>query len=86
MERKSKTRLTRKNYIGTSGRSLHARSSNHLAAIARGDQKNAMAKHEHEAHENDPRAPDFTMKPISNHLHTLNRYTAESIYIEKQIR
>ena len=44
-----------------------------------------MAKHIIKKHLNDTEKSSFTMKPISNHLHTLNRYTAESIYIEKQL-
>ena len=74
------------NYIGTTGLSMHVRSKNHLEAIKKGDQKNAMAKHVTKSHLNDSEIPTFTMKPISNHIHTLNRYTAECIYIEKQIK
>ena len=85
--RKTSNKISAKqNYIGTSGRSMHARSLDHMTAINKLDSKNAMARHIMEKHSEDIDKPTFTMKPLSNHLHTLNRYTAESIYIEKQIQ
>ena len=60
---------------------MHARALEHKTAINKLDNKNAMAKHMIENHSNDTDRPTFTMKPLSNHIHTLNRYTAESIYI-----
>ena len=69
-------------YIGQSGRTLHARADEHQQAIKRHDEKNAMYKHVITKHEGQD-TPKFTLKAISKHKTNLARLIMEGIHIEK---
>ena len=70
-------------YIGQSGRSMHARSHEHIQAVDRKDKKNALYKHILHAHKDQPQ-PKFVMEQISSHKTNLHRLISEGIYIEKE--
>ena len=73
---------TRKNYVGMTGTSMHARSLAHSASVKYGTLNNAMAKHMCEDHRGQDMG--FTMKPMSTHRTVLSRYKTEGVVIEKQ--
>ena len=70
-----------KNYIGTTGRSLHARQGEHVHAVHARNMKNALAKHSTEHDSSNPLI--FYLKILSRHKDNLTRIIAEGIYIEK---
>ncbi len=69
-------------YIGESGRSLHARAAEHMAYVRRRDKKGVLYKHIVDTHANES-TPQFTMRVISSHKSNLSRMIAEGIHIEK---
>jgi hypothetical protein len=73
-----------KNYVGQTGRTAHCRMSEHSAAIARKDIKNALAKHMMSDYPEAGR-PSFMMKIISRHKSNLERNIYEALVIERQI-
>jgi hypothetical protein len=70
------------NYIGITGRTMHARQMEHSRAVHAGDTKNAMAKHVKEAPANTEHK--FTMRMISKHRSNLEKAVTEGILLEKQ--
>ena len=70
-------------YIGQTGRSLHARASEHLKGMKRGDKQNPLSKHIRETHQNEIDKPEFIMRVISTHKTNLHRLISEGIHIEK---
>jgi hypothetical protein len=83
----SKVENTRSNYLGISGRSLHARQKNHTDAVRRGDQSYPLARHMKEAHSQaGEETPKFTMRLISRHKNNLEKAMTEGILVEKQNR
>ena len=52
-------------YIGQTGRSLHARASEHLKGMKRGDKQNPLSKHIRETHQNEIDKPEFIMSHIN---------------------
>jgi hypothetical protein len=74
----------RKNYVGTSGRSAHARMTEHRDAVRRGDVKNALTKHMMDTHTEET-TPAFTMTILTNHRSNLERLIMKSLLIERQI-
>lgn len=58
-------------YIGTTGRSIHARAMEHAAAVRTKSTRSALAKHQVQHHRHDP--PDIAIKMISKHRSVLNR-------------
>lgn len=72
------------NYVGQSGRSIHARMVNHRDKIRRQDPDHPITKHHREYHEQDDPVPTVTIKKISSHRSNLNRRITEGLVIEKQ--
>jgi hypothetical protein len=83
-KKEGKVKEGRKNYIGITGRSLHVRQLEHMAAMRRGDLKYALARHMAEAHSNDAVPPTFSMNLISRHNSNLEKAVTEGILIARQ--
>jgi hypothetical protein len=82
MKRKKKMTDTKMNYLGITGRTMHARQKEHVKAVNACDMKNAIAKHASEFHKDNP--PEFVMKLISKHRTNLEKAVNEGLLIEKQ--
>jgi hypothetical protein len=82
-KKENKVENKRGNYLGITGRSLHARQTEHARAVRGGDMKNALAKHAKDAHSPE-NPPKFTMKLLSVHSSNLEKAVTEGIMIEKQ--
>ena len=68
-------------YIGTTGRTVHARSLEHSQAIISKSDKNPMSKHHQSTHENE--TVDFTTKILSGGVRfNLDRFIGEALAIE----
>ena len=68
-----------KYYIGTSGRPLHRRITEHEACVRRSDPKNSLALH----HINTQHSPDFTnISILAQDPHKFSRLKLESLYIQ----
>jgi hypothetical protein len=77
----------RYNYLGITGRSLHARQTEHMDAMRRGDTKYALARHMRDVHSQDtPGTPEprFSMQLVSRHKTNLEKAVTEGVLIEKQ--
>jgi hypothetical protein len=74
----SKVEDKRSNYLGITGRSLHARQADHVAAVARGDMTYALARHMRDVHGQDGFVPKFTMKLISRHKTNLEKQNTKT--------
>lgn len=81
-KKKNKVENKRSNYIGITGRTMHARQMEHSTAVMAGDVKNAMAKHVMEA--DNGLEHKFTMKMLSKHRTNLEKAVTEGILLEKQ--
>ena len=68
-------------YVGTSNRSCHARSLDHQLALDKGDNGNALVKHQKNEHPSDPH--DYSMIPIGSHKFNLHRQILEGLYINE---
>ena len=68
----------RRNYIGMTGTSLHARAKSHLAAVKSKNMSNALALHCHKMHADEEQT--FTMKTCTSHRTVLSRYKRGCIY------
>ena len=76
-------------YTGTSGASLHKRTWEHMAALRRGDNTNAMAKHFMISHPTTPRdlyTQLFEVETVESRQSNLERYITEGITIEDSIK
>ena len=76
-------------YTGTSAHSVHKRTWEHMEALRRGDQSNAISKHHSISHpEIDPRTNNtqlFKVEVLDRKLSNLERYIAAGIWIEDLI-
>jgi hypothetical protein len=72
------------NFIGITGRTMHARQMDHYKAVQAGDIKNAMAKHVKDAPDNSEHK--FTMKMLSKHRSNLEKAVTEGIILKKKTR
>jgi hypothetical protein len=84
-KRKCKSFCSRSNYVGTTGRTVHARMTEHHDDIQRLNTKNALTKHMLESHPDKILEPDFTMSVLTTHMNNVERYITESLFIEKQV-
>ena len=80
------TKYQGKKYVGTSARTMHARSKEHLDLLNSKSPKSVLFKHLAQEHNDriDDEAHDlFVMKPVSFHQTNLNRMVTEAILIER---
>ena len=75
--------VTRFNYIGMTGTSMHMRGKSHTAAVKRLDKSNALARHVIEKLAGEKQL--FCMKMCTSNKTVLNRYKSEAIYNEYQM-
>ena len=77
-------------YTGTSAHSVHKRTWEHMAALRRGDQSYAIAKHYHISHQNvntrDTNVQLFKVEVLSRKESNLERFISEGIWIEDSIK
>ena len=65
-----KLRNAKAQYIGTTAKSQHSRSSDHQKALGSKDKKNALAKHMANTHPN--QNPDFSMTTVGSQKYNLH--------------
>ena len=75
----NKLKAANSQYVGTSYRSCHARSLDHQQALDRGDNNNALVKHQKNSHPNDPH--NFSMAPVTSNKYNLQHQILEGLYI-----
>ena len=68
-------------YIGTTARSLHARSSDHPKYLRNRSKKNALVKHMIAEH--GTAQPNFILHKIGSHNYNLHRQILEALAIEQ---
>ena len=72
-------------YTGTSGHVLHKRQLEHMGEIRRGQQSNALFKHQEQMHPG--LEPDFTSRPVKGNIkYNLDRFILEAHRIEQNSR
>ena len=71
-------------YTGTTGCSLHKRLGEHISSVNRADMSNALAKHMFNVHRG--MSPNITTTILGTHRYNLQRYVAESLFIEKSTK
>ena len=72
-------------YVGTTGRTIHARSLEHIQAIQSNNTKNPMSKHQQNAHPDQPAS--FRTEILAGGVRfNLDRFISEALYIENARR